>query len=808
MKIAIVAPCPVPYVVGGAEKLWWGLATHFNEHTAHQAEIIKLPSPEQDIASLIRSYEAFSTLDLSAFDIVISGKYPAWIVGHPRHVCYMLHRLRGLYDCYPGTLEITGELAVHPGVAALREFMRRFRSSRTALPEFFGRWNELMAQGNKPAGLFDFPGPLARELVHWLDEIALSPLAITRYAAISATVAKRPGYFPEGVEVAVAHPPPHRTMQPGTRFEHFFTVSRLDGPKRVGLIVEAMRQVKTDIPLIVGGTGPDEANIRKISADDPRIRFVGFQSDAEVGELYRNALAVPFVPYQEDYGLIAVEAMQSAKAVITTKDSGGPCELVQDGVTGFVCDDTVESIATAMQRLADDRALAESMGRKALVRASAVTWEVVADTLLATQRPVPRIASDHRRKLLLASTFPIFPPRHGGQSRIFHLYRALAPEFETVIVSLCPSTEPPFDGEIAPGLREVRIPMSPEHQRRDQKIQREVGTPVTDVVMPELYSLTPMLVEALKREAVGACAAIASHPYLYPALEGLGLPIWYEAHNLELHLKTALFKDLPKGRELIDAVAAVEKAAARAAEIILCASPDDADELVKLFDVERGRIISVPNGTDALRIQFTSPGERAALKERLGIGDSSLAFFMGSGHWPNIEAVKRIFKFASELPKIVFAVVGSVCYAFDPRLKPSNVLFLGEVDDITRNLCLQACDVALNPMEHGSGTNLKMLDFFAAGMPVITTDQGSRGLRLERESQCLVREIANFPEAIRAVLGEGAGAAEARAVAARALVEEEFDWDAIARRIKPRLCEAADNGIASRSGSHAQGCST
>jgi tripartite-type tricarboxylate transporter receptor subunit TctC len=26
MKIAIVAPCPVPYVVGGAEKLWWGLA--------------------------------------------------------------------------------------------------------------------------------------------------------------------------------------------------------------------------------------------------------------------------------------------------------------------------------------------------------------------------------------------------------------------------------------------------------------------------------------------------------------------------------------------------------------------------------------------------------------------------------------------------------------------------------------------------------------------------------------------------------------------------------------------------------------
>lgn len=792
MKIAIVAPCPVPYMVGGAEKLWWGLAAHFNEHTQHQAELIKLPSPEHDLPSLVRSYEAFSTLDLGAFDLVISGKYPAWIVGHPRHVCYMLHRLRGLYDCYPGPHEVKGELAVHPSVAALREFMRRFRKSRTALPEFFGRWNELMAGGSKPAGMLDFPGPLARELVHWLDEIALSPTAISRYAAISATVAGRPGYFPEGVEVAVAHPPPHRAMLPGSGFKHFFTVSRLDGPKRVGLIVEAMRRVTTELPLIVCGTGPEEAQIQEIAAGDTRIHFVGFQNDAQVRELYRNALAVPFVPYQEDYGLITVEAMQCAKPVITTKDSGGPCELVEDGVTGFVCDATAESIAAAMQRLANDRGLAEAMGKMALTRASTVTWAAVAETLLAAPRAETRVASIHRRKLLVASTFSIFPPRHGGQSRIFHLYRALAPEFETVIVSLCPSSTPPFAGEIAPGLREVRIPMSPEHERRERKIQNAVGTPVTDVVMPELYRLTPGLVEALQREAVGACAAVASHPYLYPALAELGLPVWYEAHNLELHLKTALFKDLPQGKKLIDAVAAVERAATQAADLILCASPDDANELTTLFGAQRNRIIDVPNGTDALRIPYTSPQERVALKERLGIGKSPLAFFMGSGHWPNIEAVKRIFEFAAALPEIAFLVVGGVCYAFDPQLKPGNVLFLGEVDDITRNLCLQACEVALNPMEYGSGTNLKMLDFFAAGMPVITTDRGSRGLRLQGESRCLVREIADFPEAITSVIGSGAQAAGERALAARRLVEEVYDWDAIARRIKPRLLQAID----------------
>lgn len=790
MKIAIVAPCPIPYMVGGAEKLWWGLAEHFNERTSHQAEIIKLPSPEHDLASLMRSYESFSTLELGAFDIVISGKYPAWIVSHPRHVCYMLHRLRGLYDCYPGVPELSSELAAHPAVRALREFMRRYGGARTALPEFFGRWNELMV-GAKPPGLVDFPGPLARELVHWLDEIALSTSAITRYAAISATVAKRPGYFPEGVEVAVAHPPPHREREPGSRFEHFYTVSRLDGPKRVGLIVEAMRRVKTDLPLLVGGTGPEEPRLRELAAGDARIRFTGFESDAQVDERYRNALAVPFVPWQEDYGFIAVEAMQCGKPVITTADSGGPCELVEGGVNGIVCEADPASLAAAMQRLADDRVLAQSMGRNGIERAARVTWQVVADALLADAAP-KRAAKGPRRKLVVASTFPIFPPRHGGQMRTLHLFRAMAPEFETVVVSLGRSNEPPLDAEIAPGVREVRVPMSPEHERRERKIEAEMGTPVTDVVMPDLHALTPRLREILERESRDACAVVASHPYLYPLLKTLGKPVWYEAQDFELHMKTALFEKLPSGRALIDVVREVEGACATGADLILCASPDDADELVKVYGAKRDRIVEAPNGTDALRIAFTAEQEREALKERMGIAGSPLAYFMGSGHWPNIEAVKRIFEFAIDLPHIVFMVVGSVCYAFDPRLKPGNVLFMGEVDEVTRNLCLQACDVALNPMEHGSGTNLKMFDYFAAGLPVITTAQGSRGLRLAGEDACLVREVEDFPAAIAQVLGAGAAAAAARALAARELVERDFDWSAIVARIMPRLLAAAE----------------
>ena len=88
MKIALIAPSGVPFAVGGAEKLWWGLLHHTNQLSGHQMELIKLPSAERYFAELMASYQRFSELDLSHFDRVISTKYPAWMVAHPDPVSY------------------------------------------------------------------------------------------------------------------------------------------------------------------------------------------------------------------------------------------------------------------------------------------------------------------------------------------------------------------------------------------------------------------------------------------------------------------------------------------------------------------------------------------------------------------------------------------------------------------------------------------------------------------------------------------------------------------------------------------------
>ena len=46
------------------------------------------------------------------------------------------------------------------------------------------------------------------------------------------------------------------------------------------------------------------------------------------------------------------------------------------------------------------------------------------------------------------------------------------------------------------------------------------------------------------------------------------------------------------------------------------------------------------------------------------------------------------------------------------------------------NLPIVILDLAINPVTTGSGTNLKMLDYMAAGVPVLSTPHGARGLGL------------------------------------------------------------------------------
>jgi glycosyltransferase involved in cell wall biosynthesis len=387
VQIIIVAPCPVPLVIGGAERLWSGLLDHLNRNTPHVADIIKLPGAERDFFEVLDSYRRFSELDLRNYELVISGKYPGWMTDHPNHVCYMLHPLRGLYDTYPRHLPLEYQTR-HPEIRALLGLVRGNDLSREALAECFARVGRLTGRGRRrrlrlpvPADAYAFPGPLIREIVHFCDRVGMR--SVRRFAAISEAVAKRPGYFPPRAKVTSVHPAPNLTVFHLPREGgYFFTVSRLDAPKRIDLLIEATKQLGADAELRIAGTGPDGDRLREIAGADPRIRFMGFVNDDALLDLYADARAVLFVPFEEDFGLVTLEAMLASKPVITATDSGGAGELVTDGQTGLIADPNPDAIARAMAALHRDPELAKTMGERARERAAEVTWERVCSVLL------------------------------------------------------------------------------------------------------------------------------------------------------------------------------------------------------------------------------------------------------------------------------------------------------------------------------------------------------------------------------------------------------------------------------------------
>lgn len=787
MNIAIVAPSPVPFAIGGAERLWSSLASYINAETRHRVEMVKLPVAESNLREIVDGYRDFSRLDLDHFDLVISGKYPGWMVEHRNHVCYMLHTLRGLYDHYPYDERTEPALPDLPGISELMSFLDEHRGQAAALASCFERI-EALPWGELSAADMVVCSPLSRRLVHFFDGIGLATGSKSRFAAISATVANRYRELVAPAAFHVVYPPPPSDGYYCGRFDYLFTASRLDRPKRLDLVIEAMRQVTADVELRIAGTGPECDRLAELAAGDDRIRLLGFCSEVELRELYADALAVPFVPFDEDLGLVTFEAMRSGKPVITANDSGGPLEFVRDGVNGLVVEPTAEALAAAITRVCRHPGEAEKLGAEGRCNAAAITWDDSFSSLVAGLEPASRLrstiaaATPARRKMVVAASFPVYPPRNGGQCRTFHLLKGLAQNFEIDLVTLGPEDQEGHERRIAPGLREIRVPKSAEHQAAEIELSRSVDfVPVTDIGLTRLHEHTPLYGEAVASCLADAQVAVACHPYALPLLGEPGArPLWYEAHNVETDLKRQLLTG-DQAECLVDKVREVEAACCRRADLVSVCSGADGERLGELFAVPPSLVSVVPNGVDTRGVRFVAPSERRSAQRLAGLADRTTCVFVGSYHGPNLEAVASILDYAAAMPGVGFAVAGSCCWKYDEADVPANLTLLGVVDDLTLTALLGLADIALNPVSYGSGTNLKMLEYCAAGVPVLSTEEGNRGLSLQDGLHVTLADVADFPAAIERLMAT-AVSRDRMAYRARSFVEIHYAWSAIAER--------------------------
>ena len=339
----LVCETQVPFVTGGAESLVRSLVDQLRAR-GYEADLVSLPFKWYPKEEILAHAAAWRLLDLSEsngrpVDLLIATKFPTYCARHPRKVAWLIHQHRAAYDlCGTGYSDF-GHVDLDVGIR-----MRLMELDRQMLEECRPRFT------------------------------------------ISETTTRRLERFNRVRADPLYHPPRLAgRLRAGPYGNYVLSVGRLVSIKRVDLLLKAMPDVDPSLRLLVVGEGPHRELFEEVAEEyglNGRVEFVGRVSDETLLELYAGALAVVFVPYDEDYGLVTLEAFLARKPVVTASDSGGTLEFVEDGVSGVVCAPEAGAVADALNRLVADRGLAASLGEAGYERARTITWDSVIEKLV------------------------------------------------------------------------------------------------------------------------------------------------------------------------------------------------------------------------------------------------------------------------------------------------------------------------------------------------------------------------------------------------------------------------------------------
>ena len=750
MRVAVVTPRMASGERGGAEALYSGLLHAFRS-AGHDADEVAVRSDESSFDSILESYARCYALDLHGYDLVVSTKAPTFMVSHRHHVSYLLHTIRVFYDMFD--------------------------------VEYGKGTPDQQAQ---------------RRAIHTLDRFGLRPGRVRRHFSNGHTTYRRliaaSRWWRDAGFRALHHPPALSGFRHPQGQDYILMPGRLHRWKRVQLVIEAYRHLKRNVPLLITGTGEDEAALRRLAGGDPRIRFLGAVDDSTLVDLYADALLVPFVPLQEDYGLVTVEAFRSGKPVLTCTDSGEPLAFVRDGETGYVVAPDPKAIAARLTHAIDHRRQAARMGLRGRQRVEGLAWEPIVDALTGARRsrPTRRVRTTPARtdqfQVAVLDMQPIDPPLGGGRLRLLGLYHALGANLPTTYVGTYDwPGEQPRRHRLSPTLEEIDVPLSEAHFAAAAAWQRRADANVIDTAFPHLAHKSPEFVRTARRQAADAAIVVFSHPWIYPlvkdVLDRRRQLIVYDSHNVEGLLRLRLLGQTPFARQVATHAAVLERELCQAADLVLACSHDDRLLFHELYDVPFDRCVVVPNGTFTASIVPADHSRRAAAKEALSLPPGPVALFLASLYAPNVEAALFINEtLAPALPGVTFAICGDVGECLANRAIAPNVRLAGVVDDEGKRQYLAAADIAVNPMFVGSGTNIKLLDFMAAGLPVVTTAVGARGIQTGTDSAFALASRDDFAATIERVLGNEPQAASLAAAGRRA-AGERYSWE----RISPML---------------------
>jgi glycosyltransferase involved in cell wall biosynthesis len=371
-------------------------------------------------------------------------------------------------------------------------------------------------------------------------------------------------------------------------------------------------------------------------------------------------------------------------------------------------------------------------------------------------------------RLLCLAPDTVVPPANGSAARTLGMAVAVRPHLAGVTVQAFSSAPTPAAPD---GLHVVHLHRPAAGPARARYLAAALLGPALGFAFPEpleapdtLVQLeSPLLFEGARRAGLGGFVLNAHNIYRDMA----SFP--------QATLRDRVFYRLTRRRQ-----ARMERRCWRQAAHVIFCSAVDRDRAERLCPGVAARSTIVPNCVDVRR--FT-PRPAAAFAA------GGPVVFVGTMRYPpNYFAAAEICRaLAPVLADLVLEIVGDAPRR--PSQVPPNVRFVGRVPSTAERLA--TAQVAVAPVRHGSGTRLKLLEYFAAGLPVVCTAKAAEGLEVEdRRHLWLAETPAEMAAAVRALHRDPAACA-ALGREARALVEARYDWS----RQVPGLLEVYGNTV-------------
>lgn len=398
------------------------------------------------------------------------------------------------------------------------------------------------------------------------------------------------------------------------------------------------------------------------------------------------------------------------------------------------------------------------------------------------------------KTILVLCFFPAFtPPSNGGQSRLFNFYKSLSRYHK---VTLLTSTHLGVGEErINHGVNFVERRIPKDHFFAAQWRLLEPYSGGGDLSAPTIIAASrfaTLLHQAYLEEYEDADVIIHDSPFTegYDLFKEVDSKVRvYNSYNCETQLYRMLHPE-KKSKPVHDLIGRCEKSMLASADLVLYCSESDLTAFRELAPISRFAAHCAPNGMSL---------QPACKTAGLAKDARQYAVFMGSGHPPNISAARFIVEeLAPRLPDVCFQIIGT---CLPEGRYPANVLRLGMVSEEKKLELLQSAALALNPMADGSGSNVKVLDYFSCSLPVLSTPFGMRGIDAEPGRDFMETTLDEFYLALKNVWSDRE---RLRSIgkAGQHLAAEHYTWDAIAKAAGDKIAELCKTKSLARPDKH------